>query len=284
MLRLDAEHWIKAGLELADGRLWLSVVVTNGVSDWSQQPAPEPDADGWWTIRAVREGDAVQILCGAQPVRLAPLPGRASCSPARCAPHRRAPASSHGSRALIFRARLISRASPRAGSRSPSGAGNAPRVLVGTRLKTPIGVLEIDERRGRQARHEADARAAGYASAGECSPCSTARATSTGSRCTSPGRTRGSRCARHRPTPRCSPRSRAGRGPTSTCRRSPTSPELRAPDLAAQFGRETRAVQARRAQAQGARADDRLKIGYELSPRGQLTLSSRPNARRNTSP
>ena len=44
MLRLDAEHWIKAGLEL-DGQLWLSVVVTNGVSDWSQQPAPAPDAD-----------------------------------------------------------------------------------------------------------------------------------------------------------------------------------------------------------------------------------------------
>jgi regulation of enolase protein 1 (concanavalin A-like superfamily) len=73
MLRIDAEHWIKAGLEL-DGQLWLSVVVTNGVSDWSQQPAPPPDADGWYDIRAVREGDCVQILCGDQPVRLAPFP------------------------------------------------------------------------------------------------------------------------------------------------------------------------------------------------------------------
>jgi regulation of enolase protein 1 (concanavalin A-like superfamily) len=73
MLRIDAEHWIKAGLEL-DGQLWLSVVVTNGVSDWSQQPAPPPAADGWYDIRAVREGDSVQILCGAQPVRLAPFP------------------------------------------------------------------------------------------------------------------------------------------------------------------------------------------------------------------
>jgi len=86
MLRLDAEHWIKAGLELADGRLWLSVVVTNGVSDWSQQPAPEPDADGWWTIRAERAGDdAVQILCGDQPVRLAPLPPGALQSGPMCA-------------------------------------------------------------------------------------------------------------------------------------------------------------------------------------------------------
>lgn len=73
MLRLDNEHWIKAGLEL-DGALWLSVVVTNGVSDWSQQPAPPPDDDGWWSIRAERSGDAVQILCGDQPVRLAPFP------------------------------------------------------------------------------------------------------------------------------------------------------------------------------------------------------------------
>ena len=73
MLRIDAEHWIKAGLEL-DGQLWLSVVVTNGVSDWSRQPAPPPDADGWYDIRAVREGDCVQILFGDQPVRLAPFP------------------------------------------------------------------------------------------------------------------------------------------------------------------------------------------------------------------
>ena len=76
MLRVDESHWIKAGIELADGRLWLSVVVTNGVSDWSQQPAPAPDADGWWDIRAVREGDAVQLSSGGLPIRLAPLRGR----------------------------------------------------------------------------------------------------------------------------------------------------------------------------------------------------------------
>jgi uncharacterized protein len=74
MLRVDAETWIKAGLELADGREWLSVVVTRGLSDWSQQPAPPPDGDGWRSIRAVRDGDAVQLLYGDQPVRLAPLP------------------------------------------------------------------------------------------------------------------------------------------------------------------------------------------------------------------
>jgi regulation of enolase protein 1 (concanavalin A-like superfamily) len=78
MLRVDAETWIKAGIELADGREWLSVVVTRGLSDWSQQPAPAADVDGRRSIRAVREGDAVQLLCGDQPVRLAPLPPEAT--------------------------------------------------------------------------------------------------------------------------------------------------------------------------------------------------------------
>ena len=87
MLRVDASHWIKAGLELDHGRLWLSVVVTQGVSDWSQQPAPEPDADGWWTIRAERFADSVQISCGEQPVRLAPFgPGELLSGPMCAAP------------------------------------------------------------------------------------------------------------------------------------------------------------------------------------------------------
>jgi uncharacterized protein len=84
MLYADETHWIKCGLEL-DGRLWLSVVVTNGVSDWSQQPAPEPDADGWWQISAVRDHDSVQISCGDQPVRLAPFPGGECMSGPMCA-------------------------------------------------------------------------------------------------------------------------------------------------------------------------------------------------------
>jgi regulation of enolase protein 1 (concanavalin A-like superfamily) len=86
MLRVDAEHWIKAGIELADGRAWLSVVVTRGVSDWSQQPAPSPDADGWWTVRAVRGGDAVQVFCGSDPIRLAPLAGSVMAGPMCAAP------------------------------------------------------------------------------------------------------------------------------------------------------------------------------------------------------
>ena len=86
MLRVDSENWIKAGIELADGRAWLSVVVTRGLSDWSQQPAPEPDADGWWTVRAVRDHDSVQLLCGDQPIRLAPLAGTILAGPMCAAP------------------------------------------------------------------------------------------------------------------------------------------------------------------------------------------------------
>jgi len=86
MLRVDAENWIKAGIELADGREWLSVVVTRGLSDWSQQPAPPPDGDGWWTVRAVRDRDSVQLLCGDQPIRLAPLAGTVVAGPMCAAP------------------------------------------------------------------------------------------------------------------------------------------------------------------------------------------------------
>jgi regulation of enolase protein 1 (concanavalin A-like superfamily) len=86
MLRVDSENWIKAGIELADGRAWLSVVVTRGLSDWSQQPAPAPDASGFWTVRAVRDHDSVQVFCGDQPIRLAPLAGTILAGPMCAAP------------------------------------------------------------------------------------------------------------------------------------------------------------------------------------------------------
>jgi len=86
MLRVDASNWIKAGIELADGRAWLSVVVTRGLSDWSLQPAPEPDGDGFWTVRAVRDHDSVQVFCGSDPIRLAPLEGSILAGPMCAAP------------------------------------------------------------------------------------------------------------------------------------------------------------------------------------------------------
>jgi hypothetical protein len=36
-VRIDSEHWVKAGIEFVDGSPRLSCVVTNGFSDWSTQ-------------------------------------------------------------------------------------------------------------------------------------------------------------------------------------------------------------------------------------------------------
>lgn len=37
MIRVDGDHWIKAGLEYVDGACFMSCVVTNNWSDWSTQ-------------------------------------------------------------------------------------------------------------------------------------------------------------------------------------------------------------------------------------------------------
>lgn len=77
MLRVDAEHWIKAGVEISDGAPQVGAVVTRQVSDWSV--APVPDWVGQQvTIRASRVGDAVTIRAKAaaapwQLVRVAPI-------------------------------------------------------------------------------------------------------------------------------------------------------------------------------------------------------------------
>ena len=62
------------------------------------------------------------------------------------------------------------------------------------------------------------------------------------------------------------------------------NPGLRAPDLAESFGRETAPFKRDVRKLKELGLTISLEIGYELSPRGQLTLRSRPNALRNTSP
>lgn len=70
-------HWIKCGIEFADGSAQLGAVVTNEVSDWSAAPVPQwsqgitrfrvsRTADAL-TIRAKRPGESWQL------VRLAPI-------------------------------------------------------------------------------------------------------------------------------------------------------------------------------------------------------------------
>jgi uncharacterized protein len=77
MVWADQEHWVKCGLEFADGVLGLGAVVTNEVSDWSTAPVP-----GWARktvfLRASRAGDGLTIRARTtgspwQLVRLAPL-------------------------------------------------------------------------------------------------------------------------------------------------------------------------------------------------------------------
>ncbi|MEV4318542.1 DUF1349 domain-containing protein [Actinocrispum sp. NPDC049592] len=70
-LRIDAENWVKTGIELVDGQYQQSVVVTRGVSDWSVVPVP--DAANV-TIRATRAGDTVTVYAGGTMLRLAYLP------------------------------------------------------------------------------------------------------------------------------------------------------------------------------------------------------------------
>ncbi len=72
----DSEHWVKAGVETADGAPQVGAVVTAINSDWSLAPVPE-----WMgqevTVRASREGDAltIRVRCGDDDrlVRLAPI-------------------------------------------------------------------------------------------------------------------------------------------------------------------------------------------------------------------
>jgi regulation of enolase protein 1 (concanavalin A-like superfamily) len=94
LVRVDAEHWIKAGIELSDGEPQLGAVVTHGTSDWSLAPVPRW-AGREVTVRVSRAGDAVTVRarCTDEPwrtVRLAWLDPAADaraglfcCSPER---------------------------------------------------------------------------------------------------------------------------------------------------------------------------------------------------------
>ncbi|MDX8482554.1 DUF1349 domain-containing protein [Mesorhizobium sp. VK24D] len=94
MMRLGETHWVKAGIEFTDGRMYLSVVVTNDVSDWSLVAVPtSPDGV---RIRLTRHREAARVQYldpgdnSRKPVRLAYFPPSASvdigmmcCSPQR---------------------------------------------------------------------------------------------------------------------------------------------------------------------------------------------------------
>ena len=89
----DETHWIKAGVEFADGLPQLGAVVTRDISDWSVAPVPTW-MDKEVQLRFSRSGDALTIRAKCegdwQFVRLAPLDparnwkvGIFCCSPLR---------------------------------------------------------------------------------------------------------------------------------------------------------------------------------------------------------
>ncbi|MBK8050291.1 MAG: DUF1349 domain-containing protein [Anaerolineales bacterium] len=59
MLRLDAENWIKCGIEFVHGVQQASVVVTRGVSDWAVTPLPSNPPSIF--LRLIRKGDGVEV-------------------------------------------------------------------------------------------------------------------------------------------------------------------------------------------------------------------------------
>ena len=93
MIRIDDTRWVKTGVELTDGELFLSTVVTNGNSDWSvAKPFDELDdfylrvtvKDGAMRIQASRTGTHWPLA------RLAPFPvsERYLVGPMACTPER----------------------------------------------------------------------------------------------------------------------------------------------------------------------------------------------------
>ena len=93
LVRADAENWVKAGVEYADGTAQLGAVVTSVVSDWS---TGEVDWVGRTvTVRASRSGDALTVRARVDEepwrlVRLAPIDPTLpwSAGPMTCGPSR----------------------------------------------------------------------------------------------------------------------------------------------------------------------------------------------------
>lgn len=93
-VRVSETHWVKAGVEYADGRPQLGAVVTDGRSDWSLAPVPDW-RDRRVLMRVSRSGDALTIRAAVdggdlQLVRLVPFAPDlvARAGPFTCAPTR----------------------------------------------------------------------------------------------------------------------------------------------------------------------------------------------------
>ena len=157
-----------------------------------------------------------------------------------------------------------------------------PRVKVGSRLKTPVGVLAVDAVDAVDHATDEEARAAGYADASEVVFERPGQLYRVALRLVGPD----PRVALRETPPDAALFARLERLPWAydVLAAIAAHPGLRAPDLAARFGRETLPFKRDVRKLKELGLTESLRIGYRLSRRGQLTLSSRPNARRNTSP
>jgi regulation of enolase protein 1 (concanavalin A-like superfamily) len=59
MMRLDAEHWVKTGIEFVDESMNFSTVVTNDTSDWSLIPLPGTPVAEALRVQLMRKGATV---------------------------------------------------------------------------------------------------------------------------------------------------------------------------------------------------------------------------------
>lgn len=93
MVRIDETRWVKAGIELSDGRAMLSSVLTDGRSDWATAPY-EGDPKDFWMRASVADGVLRLQVSGDGKtwplVRLAPFPvaGSYLVGPMCCTPER----------------------------------------------------------------------------------------------------------------------------------------------------------------------------------------------------
>lgn len=93
MVRVDERRWIKAGIELSDGRAMLASVLTDGRSDWSTAPYEGNPQDFWMRVTVEKGVIRVQVSADGKLwplVRLAPfavadsyLVGPMACTPER---------------------------------------------------------------------------------------------------------------------------------------------------------------------------------------------------------
>ncbi len=97
MVRVDEQRWVKAGIELSDGRPMLSSVLTAGLSDWATGPCQFDPRDFWMRATVAKGVLRLQVSADGKIwplVRLAPFPvasgyqvGPMACTPQRSGLH-----------------------------------------------------------------------------------------------------------------------------------------------------------------------------------------------------